>query len=142
MFDFGTLNWNHVTDGQDDIFFTDSKIMYDTMQETFEVVDFDSTKNFISNKTKFQKIKIYNRFLKHLSMFKRLGTERTSKSRVRTALSENAKYQNARFLDLKVKNEWNLFTQFFNATGNLTMKEQSQPIQKRKTFRGPVETLF
>ena len=73
LFDFRTFDWNHVANSRDDDIFTDSKIMYDTLHENILVTDFDSTKNFISYETKVQKMKIYYRFLKHLSLFKRLA---------------------------------------------------------------------
>ena len=73
LLDFRTFDWNHVANSRDDDIFTDSKIMYGTLHENILVTDFDSTKNFISYETKVQKMKIYYRFLKHLSLFKRLA---------------------------------------------------------------------
>ena len=73
LFDFRSTNINNDVKTVD--FFADSNIMYDTLYETVLNTNSGTANDNISNETKIQKIKTYNRFLKQLSLLRKLNTD-------------------------------------------------------------------
>ena len=87
--------------------------MYDTLYETVLNINSGTANDKISNETKIQKIKTYNRFLKQLSLLRKLNTDdllpmtkvQGQKRRNNIQLNNNSLKENSR--------QWNLLTKFF-----------------------------
>ena len=111
LFDFRSTNSYHDVKTVD--FFADSNIMYDTLYETVLNINSGTANDKISNETKIQKIKTYNRFLKQLSSLRKLNTDdllpmtkvQGQKRRNNIQLNNNSLKENSR--------QWNILTKFF-----------------------------
>ena len=109
-----------------DDYFADSTVMYDTLYETVLYIRSDNANDFINNEIKLQKLKIYNRFIKQLGLFRRANSgdlhkmstmqRRSNQKRdtLRKVWSGNGKNSTARSVNPVADNQWILLNELFD----------------------------
>ena len=126
LFDFRAVDWNHLDHGNPDDYFADSRVMYDTLYETVLYIRSDNANDLINNEIKLQKLKIYNRFIKQLGLFRRANSgdlhkmstmqRRSNQKRhtLRKVWSGNERNSTARSLNPVADNQWILLNELFD----------------------------